>query len=224
MAYANNGVALGGQLRARRSGQIAADGSSNIRKPLLRRRALKRAGDIFVATCVLIAASPIMLAAFALVRLTSAGPGIFWSERVGRGGVVFRMPKFRTMYRDAEIAPRESLSNAASKITPIGHVLRKTSIDELPQLWSVLKGDMSLVGPRPLLPNDAASRERQRMGGAMLVRPGITGLAQIKGRNHVSPRRKAMYDRFYVSKLSGRFDIRIILSTVACVLLRKNVM
>lgn len=188
------------------------------------RRPFKRLIDIILSLAALIFLAPVLVSVWGLVRLTSEGPGLFWSERVGLGGQTFMMPKFRTMRVSAPVVRREELAQPGRFDTPIGRALRVTSIDELPQLWSVLKGDMSLVGPRPVLPTDRTAVERAILGCPLTVRPGITGLAQIRGRNGVTPRKKARYDALYARKCSIKLDAEIKLKTVSYVLRKKGVL
>ena len=157
--------------------------------------------------------SPVMAVVAILVKLTSQGPILFWSSRVGRNGMMFRMPKFRTMTTCSKIMAREIASNEDCKMTPIGRFLRRSSLDELPQLWSILKGDMSFIGPRPLLPCDTVSILRTQYREITSIRPGLTGLAQVNGRNFVTPRNKARYDAFYARRACGILDAKIILAT-----------
>lgn len=190
------------------------------RKPLSRvfSLAAKRAFDVLVAGAVLVFASPILLAVWLLVIATSKGPGLFWSERVGLHDGRFMMPKFRTLMTSAPVVPREVLHLSEQQFTPVGQLLRRMSLDELPQLFSVLKGDMSLIGPRPLLPSDPAARQRMLFPAALTVRPGITGLAQVSGRNAVTARRKARLDAFYARSLCFGIDMVLLVKTVRVVL------
>jgi len=182
----------------------------------------KRIFDIAISIVGLaVALVPMVLVALA-VKLTSRGPVIHWSQREGFQGQLFWMPKFRTMHVGAPIAARELMDDANAHLTRIGSFLRATGLDELPQLWTILTAKMSLVGPRPLLPSDPAMAARREMHIALGTRPGITGLAQVNGRNSVSPRRKARYDTFYVRKWSWALDIGILFKTVKIVLLRRG--
>jgi O-antigen biosynthesis protein WbqP len=199
------------------------DSRFGIQRPLPD-RPLKRLLDIAGALFVMIIGSPLYLAVWIAVRVTSKGPGIYWSQRLGRNGEAFWMPKFRSMCVDAPVIPREQLSSAHSHITPIGHFLRNSSLDELPQVWSILKGDMSIIGPRPLLPTDPGIRARWDFPEAMAVRPGVTGLAQVRGRNLVSPRLKARYDAFYARKGGWGLDASILWKTALVMLSRKGLM
>jgi O-antigen biosynthesis protein WbqP len=174
----------------------------------------KRAIDFTAAALLLAALAPLIAFFWALVRCTSAGPGLYWSERIGLNGRVFWMPKLRTMTRDAPVVAREELTVANDVTTPLGKFLRKNSLDELPQLWCIVMGDMSFIGPRPLLPNDPGSAARRQFAGSLTVRPGLSGLAQIKGRNHVPPRRKARYDAFYAERLDLSMDLFVVQQTL----------
>jgi len=180
---------------------------------------VKRSFDIVVSASALAVLSPLLVVVWALVRMTSRGPGIFWSQRVGFAGEPFRMPKFRSMYVEAPSHAREALPDAANHVTAIGDFIRRSSIDELPQLWSVLVGDMSLIGPRPLLENDPTTRLRRNdYPEIFTVRPGITGLAQVNGRNHVHGHRKVRYDALYAKRCTAKMDAFILVRTVSVVL------
>ena len=175
---------------------------------------LKRLIDIVAASFLLLLTFPLMLVGYLAVILTSTGPGVFWSQRIGYDGKVFLMPKLRSMSSDSKLLSREIASPDDIKITPVGKFLRRTSIDELPQFWSVLKGDMSLIGPRPLLINDQAELARNKQPLIYTVKPGITGLAQVRGRNFVSPKNKSRYDMFYAQRVCLMLDAKIALKTV----------
>lgn len=174
----------------------------------------KRCIDIVVAGGACLVLLPVMALVALLVVSTSPGPALFWSTRVGYLGRPFEMPKFRTLRAGTAVQPREALTIAESDFTPVGKFLRRTGLDELPQLFSVLKGDMSVIGPRPLLAADPAARERLKFPSALMVRPGISGLAQVSGRNSVSPRRKARLDALYSRAASLRVDFVLMLKTV----------
>jgi O-antigen biosynthesis protein WbqP len=161
--------------------------------------------------------APLLLAIWLLVVATSAGPGLYWSRRVGQHGKIFNMPKFRTMSIEAPQAPREALCCADDHITWLGAILRRTSLDELPQLWCILRGDMSFIGPRPLMPDDPAALARRHFPDSFEVRPGLSGLAQVSGRNGVTPRRKARLDAFYARRSSPGLDLRIVVLTLLIV-------
>ena len=170
--------------------------------------------DVTMSSLALLGLAPLLLLVWIAVRLTSSGPGLFWSDRIGRNGKVFRMPKFRTMTTCSKVISRENATSEDIKFTPIGLFLRKSSIDELPQFYSVFVGDMSLIGPRPVLPADEAAQLRASCMETMKLRPGITGLAQVNGRNFVKPRQKARYDAFYAKNYCAIFDLKIIGRTI----------
>jgi O-antigen biosynthesis protein WbqP len=180
--------------------------------------ALKRLIDFVIAAAALFVLAPLMLLLWGLVASTTEGPGLFWSRRVGRDGKIFWMPKYRTMAADAPLSPREVLHKAEDHITPIGAFLRRSALDELPQLFCVLRGDMSIIGPRPLLPEDPGVRARRQFPTAMRARPGLSGLAQVVGRNSVSPRRKARLDALYAQSTSLGLDLLIFWRTAGIVL------
>jgi lipopolysaccharide/colanic/teichoic acid biosynthesis glycosyltransferase len=145
------------------------------------------------------------------VRLTSPGPGLFWQDRVGRGGEVFRCVKFRTMATGTKSMGTHLVSPAV--VTRVGRVLRATKLDELPQAWNILRGEMSLVGPRPCLPNQTELIAARQAVGALDVTPGITGWAQVHGVDMSDPDRLAEWDRAYIDNLSIARELRIMLMT-----------
>jgi O-antigen biosynthesis protein WbqP len=148
-----------------------------------------------------------------LIKLTSMGPVLHWSDRVGKDNVVFRMPKFRTMFLDTPTVATHLLANPDQFLTCIGGFLRKTSLDELPQLWSVLKRDMNFVGPRPALFNQNDLIELRTKKGIHKLVPGLTGWAQVNGRDELPIPSKVEYDEYYLKHRSMRFDLRIIYIT-----------
>ena len=160
---------------------------------------------------MLVVVAPILLVAMLAIRATSAGPAIFSQLRVGRGGALFACRKLRTMYRATPSLPTHEAP--AGSVTAIGKVLRATKIDELPQLWNVLKGEMSLVGPRPCLPTQVELIERRRELGVLAALPGITGLAQIKGIDMSDPKLCAETDAAYIKAASTSLDLKILLGT-----------
>jgi O-antigen biosynthesis protein WbqP len=172
----------------------------------------KRAFDLAVAVPMLVVAAPILLVAMLAIRATSAGPAIFSQVRVGRGGALFACRKLRTMHRGTPSLPTHEAPTGS--VTAVGKVLRATKIDELPQLWNVLKGEMSLVGPRPCLPTQAELIERRKQLGVLKALPGITGLAQIKGIDMSDPRLCAETDAAYIKAASTGLDLKILLGTV----------
>lgn len=173
---------------------------------------MKRAFDVLAASSGLVLCLPLGLVIAALVRLTSPGPAIFKQVRVGRDRRPFACYKFRTMRAGTGDYPTHESPSGA--VTPIGHMLRRAKLDELPQLWNVLKGEMSLVGPRPCLPSQSllvAERERR---GVYHCRPGITGLAQVRGIDMSAPERLAEEDGIYARSRTLLLDVRILLATV----------
>ena len=184
----------------------------------------KRLLDIVLSLTALIVLAPLLLVLALLVKLDSPGPALFKQKRVGRNEKLFDIYKFRSMYTSAprDVATSE-LQNAESHITRVGRVLRKTSLDELPQFFNVLKGDMSLIGPRPLVPNEKDIHELRREKGAYRVRPGITGWAQVNGRDCVLPVDKARLDGYYADHMSFGLDVKIIIFSVICVLTARGV-
>jgi len=184
---------------------------------------LKRAMDLILAGSLFLLLSPLMLALACLIRLTSKGPALYWSDRVGRDNRLFRMPKFRTMRTDTPQVATHLLSEPGTYLTPIGGWLRKTSLDELPQLWSILRGNLSFVGPRPALFNqDDLVALRTQLGVHQLV-PGLTGWAQVNGRDELSIPNKVEFDREYLERRSLSFDCRIILLTAIKAVRREGV-
>lgn len=164
-----------------------------------------------------------MLAVAVLIRLTSEGPILYWSNRVGRNNTIFRMPKFRSMQVGAPAVATHLLRDPERYLTPIGSYLRKSSVDELPQLWSIAKGDMSFVGPRPALYNQADLIELRTLGGVHLLLPGLTGWAQINGRDELPIAQKVALDIEYLKKKSFWLDLKILYTTGLKVLKRDNV-
>ncbi len=184
---------------------------------------MKRLMDVVLAIVAsLILVVPI-LCVTAAVRLTSRGPALYWSDRVGRNNRIFRMPKFRSMRTDTPAVATHLLSNPGTYLTPIGSFIRKTSLDELPQLWSILKGDMSFVGPRPALYNqDDLIALRTEKGVHTLV-PGLTGWAQVNGRDELPIPVKVDLDAAYLHRQSLWFDIQILWLTFVKVIRRDGV-
>ncbi|MBM4139712.1 MAG: sugar transferase [Nitrospira sp.] len=184
---------------------------------------MKRLFDLTVAlVAAVFLALPIVLVALA-VRLTSPGPALYWSDRVGQHNRIFKMPKFRSMHIDTPAMPTHLLKNPEQWFTPIGSFLRKFSLDELPQLWSILKGDMSFVGPRPALFNqDKLIVLRTEKGVHELV-PGLTGWAQINGRDGLSIPQKVQRDAEYLQRRSLFFDMKILWMTALKILTRDGV-
>jgi O-antigen biosynthesis protein WbqP len=175
---------------------------------------MKRGLDLLVSIPAgLIVALPSLLIALA-IRMESQGPALYWSTRIGRGGKPFRMPKFRSMRIDAPELATDRLESPDRWITGVGRLLRRTSLDELPQVWSVIRGDMSLVGPRPALHNQHRLIAAREAAGVHALRPGITGWAQVNGRDEIPEDRKVALDREYLRRASIAMDARILALTV----------
>ena len=187
-------------------------------------RYIKRLIDIILSACgIAVLAIPMLIIALA-VKLDSKGPVLFWQKRIGIHKSTYQMPKFRSMYTTAPAnMPTHMLTSPDQWITPVGKILRKTSLDELPQLFSILRGHMSIVGPRPALWNQYDLMEERDKYGANDVRPGLTGWAQINGRDELPIDVKARLDGEYVENLSFLFDCRCFFGTITSVLRSEGV-
>jgi len=171
---------------------------------------LKRCVDFLFALVLLtLFAVPWLCIAIA-VKMTSPGPSLYWSDRIGRNNRIFCMPKFRTMRVGTPAQPTHLLAEPTSYLTPIGALLRKSSLDEIPQIWSILKGDMSFVGPRPALFNQADLIQMRTESGVSDLLPGLTGWAQINGRDELPILEKARLDTEYLRRRSLWFDLKIL--------------
>jgi O-antigen biosynthesis protein WbqP len=179
---------------------------------------MKRLIDLAILICLTPLLLPVMLLVALLVRLTSNGPALYWSNRVGRNNVIFKMPKFRSMRINTPALATHLLADPGQYLTPIGGFLRKSSLDELPQLLSILKGDMSFVGPRPALFNQYDLVALRTEAAVHLLVPGLTGWAQINGRDELPIPQKVALDVEYLQRHSLRFDIKILFLTVLKVL------
>ena len=174
---------------------------------------MKRLLDLTVAlVATVFLALPILLIAFA-VRLTSPGPALYWSDRIGRHNRIFKMPKFRSMRIDTPAVATHLLENPEQWLTPIGSFLRKSSLDELPQLWSILKGEMSFVGPRPALFNQDDLIALRTEKGVHELTPGLTGWAQVNGRDELPILQKVELDAHYLRHQSLMLDLKILWMT-----------
>lgn len=187
---------------------------------------VKRMFDVILAICLLIIAWPFMIIAAIAIKIDNPGPVVFKQERLGKDGKVFKVYKFRTMINNAiEIGSGLRTEAGDSRITKVGNILRKTSLDEVPQLFNILKGEMSFVGPRPPVPYHPYTYENysdeQRL--RFTVRPGITGLAQVKYRNSATWDERIVEDVKYVRNIGLMLDIKICFSTVGAVVLGKNI-
>ena len=184
---------------------------------------MKRLFDLVLAVlAAFVLLWPVLLVALA-VRITSRGPALYWSDRVGRNNVIFKMPKFRSMRVGTPAVATHLLADPKSHLTPIGSFLRKSSLDELPQLWSILVGDMSFVGPRPALFNQQDLIELRTAQGVHGLVPGLTGWAQVNGRDELPIPDKVKLDVAYLQRQSLWFDVRILWLTFVKVLRRDGV-
>lgn len=184
---------------------------------------MKRTFDLLLATLAAIfLIGPVILVAF-VVRITSKGPALYWSDRVGRHNRIFKMPKFRSMQVGTPAVATHLLNRPEAYLTPIGSFLRKSSLDELPQLWSIIRGDMSFVGPRPALFNQHDLVDLRTRAGVHELLPGLTGWAQINGRDELPIPQKVMLDAEYLENKSLWLDVKIIFLTALKVLRRDNV-
>ena len=184
---------------------------------------MKRVFDFIISLFALIILSPLFLLISLTILIGDGKPVLFRQKRVGKNNELFTIYKFRTMKRGTENVASGKLENANAKITKFGRILRATSIDELPQLFNILNGTMSLVGPRPLIPEETEIRELREKDNVYTIRPGITGWAQVNGRDNISLEQKALLDKEYVEKQSLGFDIKILVMTVLKVLRREDV-
>lgn len=179
------------------------------------RKYLKRIMDFIIGLSGIIILLPILLLISLIVKITSPGPVLFRQERVGQNNKIFRILKFRSMRSDTpRDVPTHMLANPERYITGIGKFMRKTSIDELPQLWNIVKGDMAIIGPRPSLPNQYDLNKLRDENGSSRIRPGLTGLAQISGRDELEVEIKAKLDGEYVKHLSFLFDLKCFFRTI----------
>lgn len=180
---------------------------------------VKRVLDVFFSFLLLFFLALPMLLIWFSVRISSRGEGIFKQARIGKNGKSFVCYKFRTMYKDAPSnTPSSDFASVEKYVTPIGRILRRTSLDELPQLYNVMKGDMSLVGPRPLIFEETEMHRMRKEAGIYSIRPGLTGLSQINGRDSITDERKAELDRAYLEAFGFIQDVKIIGKTVTGVI------
>lgn len=184
----------------------------------------KRLMDILISFVLLVILSPLMAFICIMIKGTSKGPVIFKQIRFTKGMRKFEIYKFRTMMMDTPNLATSQFENSEQYVTKIGKILRKTSLDELPQLWNVLKGDMSIVGPRPLIPEEGGDIHNIRnKNGVYILRPGITGLAQVNGRDLISDDEKVRLDTDYLYNISLITDIKLLIETVIVVFRREGV-
>lgn len=203
----------------------------------VRRLPLKRSFDILFSLCVLAFLSPLLVVIAVAVRLSSKGSIVYAHERIGRGGKPFHCYKFRTMYKDADIRLKDLLASNPDlkqewdenhklkddpRITPIGKFLRKTSLDEFPQFWNVLLGDMSVVGPRPMVRDEVIRKLGVKANTILSVKPGLTGLWQISGRSNTSYSTRIELDESYIRTRNFWGDLKIVVKTVPCMIMSKG--
>lgn len=184
---------------------------------------LKRSFDLVFSIVLLFGFLPLAIVIALLVKLTSPGPVFYWSSRVGKGNIIFFMPKFRSMNTDTPSLATHLLKDPTQHLTPIGLFLRKSSLDELPQLWSILIGDMSFVGPRPALFNQEDLIALRIQHGVHDLLPGLTGWAQVNGRDELSIQMKLKYEIEYLHNQSFLFDMKILCLTIYKVIRRVGV-
>ena len=184
---------------------------------------MKRLFDFVMSLIGIVLLSPIILIVSLAVKFTSPGPMLFKQRRIGKNNVEFEIYKFRTMRIDTPNVPTHLLENPEQWITPVGKFLRKTSLDELPQLFNILKGEMSIVGPRPALYNQIDLKEMRTEAGVHKLVPGLTGWAQINGRDEIPLSLKVKLDKEYLMKKSFFFDIKIIFMTALSVIKSEGV-
>jgi O-antigen biosynthesis protein WbqP len=184
---------------------------------------VKRAADLALALLLTVVLAPVIVLTALLIKATSRGPVLYWSDRVGRDNVTFRMPKFRTMRTGTPVLATHLLDDAAAFLTPVGSFLRSSSLDEIPQLWSIVVGDMSFVGPRPALFNQDDLIALRTEAGVHRLVPGLTGWAQINGRDELSIAEKVRLDSEYLRRRSCFFDLKVLWLTCVRVLRRDGI-
>ncbi len=184
---------------------------------------MKRIFDLTTSIILLLFFLTPMIIIFFMISFISRGSAIYWSERVGRNNKIFKMPKFRTMRQNTPAIATHLLNDPEKHLIPFGKFLRNSSLDELPQLFSVIKGDLSLVGPRPALPNQHDLIKFRCNNGINKILPGITGWAQVNGRDKLTVYEKLIFDKQYLKKQSFLFDIKILLLTFCKVIKKDNI-
>lgn len=190
---------------------------------MIYRRFIKRYLDFLVAVILLVILFIPMCIVGLIIKITSKGPVLFIQERYGRNSVPFKLYKFRSMRDNAPEIANSNFLNIQDYITPFGMLIRNTSIDELPQLWNIIKGDMSFIGPRPLANTDLKVLKIRNKNGGDSVFPGISGLAQVHGRNNITDEDKARYDGEYAHNISFILDFILVIQTIFSVVKRENV-
>ncbi len=185
--------------------------------------AMKRIFDFLMSLAIIFILLLFLLTIAVLIKLTSNGPVLNWSIRVGKGNILFKMPKFRTMHLNTPAVATNLLKNPSQYLTSVGPFLRKTSLDEIPQLWSILLGDMSFVGPRPALFNQYDLIKLRTSRGIHHLTPGLTGWAQVNGRDNLSIAKKVNFDEEYLKKKSFDFDLKILYLTIIKIIRREGI-
>ncbi|MGC9975266.1 MAG: sugar transferase [Syntrophales bacterium] len=184
---------------------------------------MKRSSDVLLSLLLLCCLSIPMILIALVVKLTSKGPALYWSDRVGIYNTVFRMPKFRTMRLDTPEMATHLMKDPSHYVTSVGSLLRKFSLDELPQLWSILKGDMSFIGPRPALYNQDDLVDLRTKRRIHILVPGVTGWAQVNGRDDIPIPLKVEYDEYYMNNKSIILDLKIVWMTIINVLRKRGI-
>ncbi len=184
---------------------------------------MKRIFDVLLSFFLLFVLLIPLIIVTLIIKITSQGPALYWSDRVGIDNVIFKMPKFRTMSKDTPQLATHLMNNPGLYLTPVGSFLRKISLDELPQLWSILKGDMSFVGPRPALFNQDDLIKLRTEKGVSRLTPGVTGWAQINGRDDLPIPVKVLHDEYYMQHQSFLFDLQILWKTIFKVIKKEGV-
>ena len=184
---------------------------------------MKRLFDVALVLLLLPILLILMILIAGLVRLSSKGPIIHWSDRVGKKNIIFKMPKFRTMHSESPNIASNLLKNPEDYVTNIGSFLRKSSLDEIPQIISVIKGDMSIVGPRPALFNQYDLIKLRTKNGIDQLVPGVTGWAQVNGRDDLTTVEKVAFDIEYLNRMSFSFDLRVLWKSILILITRKNI-
>ena len=184
---------------------------------------MKRIFDLSVSLTMFFILLLFILTIAILIKITSNGPILFWSNRIGKNNTLFKMPKFRTMHLSTPAVATHLLKNPSQYLTPIGSFLRRTSLDEIPQLWCILLGDMSFVGPRPALFNQYDLIKLRTSKGVHYLTPGLTGWAQVNGRDNLSIAKKVKFDLEYLKKKSFIFDLKILYLTSIKIIRREGI-
>ena len=184
---------------------------------------MKRLIDIVFSLFVLMLFLAPSLIIAILIKIESKGSVLYWSLRIGKDGMIFEMPKFRSMTVDTPEVETNKLLSPENYLTRVGAILRKTSLDEVPQFFSVLKGDMSIVGPRPALCSQQDLNHQRKKYGIDKLKPGITGWAQVNGRDDMSLSQKTAFDLEYLERQNLFFDLKVIIKTVGVILAQKNI-